>query len=216
MADINISAEARELATKGTVNKMRREGRVPGVLYSKEMEPIKFSVNIKDLNPVIYTTEMHLVNLKIDDNKEIKSILKDVQFDPLTDKIIHVDFQAIKVGEVIEVQVPINVLGQAPGIKEGGVLNQSLHKFDIECLPRDIPEYLEVDISELNIGDSILVKDLSFENIKILNSEETNVLGIIAPREEATEQTEDELMDDGETAEPEVISKGKAEEEENN
>lgn len=214
MADINISAEARELATKGTVNQMRRDGKVPGVLYSKDIEPIKFSVSSKALKPVIYTTEMHLVNIKIGDKEEIKSILKDVQFDPVTDNVIHVDFQAIKVGEVIQVQVPVNITGQAPGIKEGGVLIHNLHKFDIECLPKDIPEFLEVDISELGIGDSILVKDLSFENIKLLNPEDANIVGVIAPRDEDDDKVAEEELEGEEMKEPEVINKGKSEEEE--
>ena len=100
---------------------------------------------------------MRLVNLKIGKNEEIKSILKDVQFDPLTDRITHVDFQAITVGQVIQVQVPINVIGQAIGVKEGGRFVQNLHKVDVECLPRDIPSHLDVDVSELHIGDTILI-----------------------------------------------------------
>ena len=213
MADLNITAIPREVSTKGAVNKLKREGQVPGVLYSNEMEPITFSIPELALKPVVYTTEMHLVNIKIGDNEEVKSILKDIQFDPLTDKIIHVDFQAIKAGQVIQVQVPINIIGQAIGVKNGGRLAQSLHKVDVECLPKNIPTHLEVDISDLDIGDSILVRELNTDNIKILNAEDASVVGVTTSRAEEEEEVVDELLEDTDEAEPEVIGKGKSEEE---
>lgn len=216
MLDVNIAADERKITTKGAVNQLRRDGKVPGVLYSNEMEPINFSVTEISLNPVVYTTEMHLVNLKIGENKEIKSILKDVQFDPVTDKIIHVDFQAITVGQVLQLQVPINFVGQAVGVKSGGSLQQTFNKLDIECLPRHIPESLEVNITNLEIGDSIRVADLEFENIKILNPEDTTIIAVTAPRAEEVEETADLLEEETESAEPEVISKGKSEEESEN
>lgn len=212
MLDINITAEERKITTKGAVNQLRRDGIVPGVLYSKEMEPVKFSVSEISLKPVVFTTEMHLVNIKIGENKEIKSILKDVQFDPLTDRIIHVDFQAITVGQVIQLQLPINFVGQAVGVKLGGTLQQTLNKLDIECLPKHIPESLEIVITDLEVGDSIRVSDVSYENIKILNSEDSTIVSVVAPRSEEEEVTEDILADETESTEPEVIAKGKSEE----
>lgn len=213
MAEINLAADPREVSIKGAVNSMRKNGVVPGVLYSKEMEPVIFSVPELSLKPIVYTTEMRLVNLKIGENEEIKSILKDVQFDPLTDRITHVDFQAITVGQVIQVQVPINVVGQAIGVKEGGRFIQNLHKVDVECLPRDIPNHLDVDVSELHIGDTILIKDLVFENITILNPEDASVVAVTAARAIEEEEAE-EVLEEEESAEPEVIGKGKTEEEE--
>jgi large subunit ribosomal protein L25 len=212
MADLSLNAELREVTTKGAVNQLRRDGFVPGVLYSHDMEPVVFSVPELSLKPVVYTTEMHLIDVKVGKNEPVKSILKDVQFDPLTDRIIHVDFQAITVGQAIQVQVPVNLVGQAIGVKEGGRLYQNLHKFDIECLPKDIPQHLEIEITNLHVGDAILVKDVSFENITILNPLDTNVVSVIAAREEEVEETTDELLEGEELAEPEVISKGKQEE----
>jgi large subunit ribosomal protein L25 len=212
MADVNIAAKPREISTKGAVNKLRREGFVPGVLYSKEMEPIIFTVPELSLKPVVYTTEMRLVNIKIGDKEEVKSILKDVQFDPVSDKIVHVDFQAITVGQVIQVQVPVNIIGQSVGVKLGGRIAQSLHKVDVECLPKNIPNHLEVDITDLDIGESILVRDLPFEDIKILNSEDASVVAIAAPRAEEEEVSEDVLEDSDET-QPEVVGKEKSEDE---
>ena len=212
MSDINITAQKREISTKGAVNQLRKAGSVPGILYSKGTEPINISISELLLKPVVYTSEVHLVNLQIDENEGVRSILKDVQFDPLTDKIIHVDFQAITVGKAIQLQVPIALLGSAIGVKEGGRLLQSLHKFDIECLPKDIPEHLEVDISNLEVGDSITVKDLSFENITILNSEDTAVVSVTTIKE-IEEEEEEEILEEDENAEPELITKAKPEEE---
>ncbi len=209
MADVNILAEVRELTTKGAVNQLRRDGKVPAVLYSKEMEPISISVSELGLKPIVYTTEMQLVNIKIGE-KEIKSILKDIQFDPVTDRIIHVDFQAIKVGQVIQVQVPISIVGQSIGVKKGGRLIQHIHKVDVECLPKDIPQHLELDITNLDVGQSILVRDLNYEALKILNSSDISIIAITSSR-----SMDEDLPESGEepvATEPELISKGKSEE----
>ncbi|MCB0743966.1 MAG: 50S ribosomal protein L25 [Ignavibacteriae bacterium] len=212
MSNINIAAQKREKSTKGAVNQLKRDGKVPGVLYSKDMEPVNITVTELSLKPVVYTTEMNLVDLKINENEPVPSILKDIQFDPLTDRIIHVDFQAITVGEVIEVQVPISLIGSAIGVKEGGKLIQTLHKFDVECLPKDIPSHLDIDVTNLHVGDSISVADLSYENITILNSEDTSVVAVTAIKEEEEDKA-DELLGDDEEKQPEVIGKGKSDEE---
>ncbi len=207
MAEVNIISEKREKTTKGALNQIRKNGNVPGVLYSNEMEqPINFVTSELALRPVVYTKEMHLVNLKID-GKEYKCILKDTQFDPVTDKLIHVDFQAIKVGQAIEVQVPIQLEGQAIGVRNGGRLQQHLYKLDIECLPKDIPDIFPLDITNLNIGQALHVKDLSLGNIKILNNEDTLIVAIIAPKG----IEDDEVSEDEETTESEETTNQEAE-----
>lgn len=212
MADLNIVATKRVKTTKGSVNKLRKNGMVPGVLYSKVDKPVNISVSEISLKPLVYTNEMHLVNLKIDENKEVKSLLKDIQFHPVTDRITHVDFQALTGGQVIQVQVPITIIGQAIGLKEGGKVQQNMHKLDIECLPSEIPQQIEVDISGLHIGDSIHVKEFAKSNFKILSSEDSVIISIIAPKLETEEPTSTESGTDTESKEPEVISKGKSEE----
>lgn len=212
MAELKLETQSREISTKGAINQKRREGFVPGIYYAKGSEPIHFFVQEVSLKPLIYTTEMNIVNLIVDGKGDHRGIVKEVQFDPLTDHIIHIDLQGITVGETIQMQVPISIVGQSIGIRLGGRLQQSLHKIDIECLPKDIPQNIEIDISELNIGDDILVKDISMENIKILNSEDAMIIAVVAPRaEEEVEAEEAETLEA--TAEPEVISKSKSEEE---
>ncbi len=213
MKEIILDVKRRDKMTKGELNRIRKDGYVPGVIYSKELEaPVNFSVFETALNKLIYTSETHMVTLKFDDGEEHPAIIKDVQFDPLTDKVIHVDFHAVKFGHVITVEVPIDLVGTPKGIKEGGTLMNPINKLEIECMPRYIPEKLEIDISDLGLNDSIHIKDLSYENIKILNNEDALVVTIAAKR--AEEVTEEALeLDTDEVAQPEVISKGKSEEE---
>ncbi|MEE9432570.1 MAG: 50S ribosomal protein L25 [Melioribacteraceae bacterium] len=214
MANVNIISEEREISTKGAVNSLRKEGKVPGVLYSKGVEPISFTTTLIALRPIVYTKEMRLVNLKINDKEAITCILKDIQFDPVSDKIIHVDFLAITAGQKIEVQVPVSLIGQSVGIKEGGQIQQHLHKLEVECLPKNIPDHLEIDITELNIGDSVHIRDLSFDNITLTNTDDTLVVAIAAPKAEEEETATEEVVDgdDGEAPQPEVIGEKKEDE----
>lgn len=214
MAEVTLKAKIRKVSTKGTLNQLRKKGNVPGVFYIKGNEGIPILVEENDINPLVFTSESHLIQLKIDDDKEEmhEAILKEIQFDPVTDKVVHFDLRGITRGEVLELEIPLMLRGTAQGVKEGGILQQVLHKLQIECLPLHIPEHLEFDVTGLKFGQTITVADLSFENIKILNSEKSVVLSIVAPKILDEDRKEDEL-DSGEPVEPEVIKKGKAEEE---
>jgi large subunit ribosomal protein L25 len=212
MAEISLNAQKRELSTKGAINQMRKDGFVPGVYYCKGQEPISFSVAEVDLNPLVFTSDNSIVDLKIGDDEPLKAIIKDIQFDPVTDRVVHFDMHGITYGTLMQFQVPLHFTGTAPGVKAGGILTTYLHKLDIECMPKNLPDSLDVNIDSLGIGDSIRVRDLEFEDITLLNSEDAAVIGVITARavEEGTEV--DELAED-EVVEPEVISKGKSEEE---
>lgn len=213
MAEVKLKAKKRESSTKGALNQLRRDGFVPGVFYKRGEENIPIYVHQSNINPVVYTSESHLIVLEVegDDNLH-ESVLKEIQFDPVTDKIVHFDLRGITRGEVIVIEVPLSLKGTPVGVKEGGIIQHGLHKLEIEVLPKDIPEHLELDISELGFGDSIQVKDLNFENIKVLNPESAVVVSIVAPRAIEEEKPEEELVGEEETEEPEVIKKGKAEE----
>ncbi len=211
MSEITLTAKKRDKSTKGKLHQLRREGKVPGVYYARGNEPILFYVSNIDLKPLIYTSETHIVNLKLDDEKSLQCIIKDTQFDPVSEKVLHIDFQGVTLGEELELQVPVVFFGQAKGIKEGGLLQQYLHKLTIGCLPRNIPEKIEVDITDLELGNSIYVKDISFENIRILNSEEAIVVSVLVPK---VSEEEAETVAGEKAEEPEVISKGKSDKEE--
>jgi large subunit ribosomal protein L25 len=214
MSEISIKAKKRILSTKGAVNKLRKNGEVPGIFYSKGVEPIPVSVPELSLNPLVYTSETHIVNLEIENDETKKTILKNIQFDPVTDKIVHFDFLGISLDQKIEIEVPISVEGQAKGIKEGGILQQSMHKLHVSCLPGDIPEHITINVANLGVGDSVHVKDLSLTNVEILHNDDVIIVSVVMPRAQvettavAIEGAVEEKM------EPEVISKGKQAEEE--
>ena len=211
MAEIILNANGRKTIRKSDNKKLRRNGRVPGVYYYKQNEPLSIEVSESSLKPLIYTSEAHMVSLQMENQPEMPCILKDVQFDPISDKIVHFDLQGITRGEVMELEVPVILKGSAIGLKKGGILQQILHKLDIECLPKDIPEHLEIDITNLDMNHSIHVSDLNFENMTILNSVDSVIVSVVAPK------IEKEALPEGQTEkslEPEVISKGKAEKEE--
>ncbi|MFA7419537.1 MAG: 50S ribosomal protein L25 [Melioribacteraceae bacterium] len=209
MSEISVKAEKRTISTKGVVNQARRNGTVPGIYYTKGSEPISLFVAESSLKPLVYTSETHLVNLQVED-QELKSILKNVQFDPVTDRIIHCDFLGISADKEIEIEVPIAIEGQARGVKDGGIVSVSMHKLPVACLPAFIPEHITLNISDLGLGQAIHVKDIKLENARILHPDEVIVVSINLPRaaQEAAGLPGEEVK------EPEVISKGKQTEDE--
>jgi large subunit ribosomal protein L25 len=217
MENVVLEANERKDTTKPSRKKLRREERIPGVFYSRHIDPIAIDVSSKALNPLVFTAKTNLISLKIEGHEDQECIIKDVQFDPLTDTITHFDLLGLTRGEKIQLEVPVQLTGSAIGVKEeGGVLQHVLHKLQIECLPKHIPEHLELDITNLQIGDSFHISDLSFENLTLLNPEDSMVVLVAHPKVKEEEEvvTEEEALGEEEMAEPEVISKGKAEEEE--
>ena len=211
MEKVLLEASRRNTQTKSSRKVLRKSGKVPGIFYSKQIEPISIEVSEKSIKPLVFTTETHLISLKVDDNQEFECIIKDVQFDPVTDNIVHFDLVGLVSGETIQLEVPILYIGNPVGVRDGGILQQSLHKLEIECLPKDIPQNFEINISDLKLGDSIHVGDLNFENVKILNLKDIVVVAVAHPKVEK-EVVEEAVQ--AEPTEPEVIGKGKAEEEE--
>ncbi len=210
MAEIKINAKSRDFKTKGELNKARREGLVPGVFYVKGQDAVSIVINGNELNPLIYTSENHVVNLSIDGKEGVLCLLKDVQFDPVSEKVIHFDLLGMTVGEEIEVEVPINFIGDAIGVKKGGRIQKALHKVTVKCLPKYFPESIEVDMSGLDIGDTITVADLNVENISFLQSSDTLLVTCLGAIEEEVVEEEEAPA----STEPEVIGKGGSEEEE--
>ncbi|MFC2134039.1 50S ribosomal protein L25 [Bacteroidota bacterium] len=215
MLEINLDVAKRSRTNKGAINQMRRDGKVPGVFYIKGEEPLTFVVSEKDLKPLVYTAETRIVNLKVDDAEPKRAVLRDIQFDPVTERILHIDLMGLTAGQSLHLQIPILLEGTAKGIKEGGILQHQLHKIEIECLPKHIPRHIGVEVTELGIGDSIHVKDLEVEDIKILTNEDVTVVSVIQPRVVVEEEPAlEEEIGEEEQAQPEVIGKGKPEEEE--
>lgn len=211
MSEITLKVEKRGEFKRSTSRQMRKAGFVPGVYYIHGGENIAIKATELALRPVVYTSDSRIINLEIEgEAKPFSCILKDTQFEPITSKLIHFDLLGLKEGEKIEIVVPINLIGNAPGIKDGGILQHILHKIDIKCLPQHIPAHIDVDISELKIGDSINIRDLKTENIEVLNDENAQIVSVVPPVTVAAEPTAVEETE--KPAEPEVITKGKKEE----
>ena len=215
MAELSLNAKKREIGTKGTLNQMRKEGVVPCNFYLKGSDPISFSALEIDLKPLVFTSDTHLINLKIDGMEQLDCIIKDVQFDPVTDRVVHIDFLGVTYGQVLQIQVPVSLKGSPEGVKQGGLLQQYIYKLEVECLPKDIPNHFDIDVTPLDVGDTIHVRDLEFENVKILTTEDAAVVACTLTRIAVEEEeTDDDEALDAEAVEPELIGKGKADEEE--
>ena len=211
MSEINLKAKKREEYKESTLNQIRKKGVIPGIYYGHGVGNINIAATEIDLRPIIYTTESHIVNLSFEgDSSNYSCILKDVQFHPVTDKPLHFDLIALKEGETITIEVSVQLIGNAQGIRDGGILQHILHKLDVECLPKNIPSHIDIEITNMNINDSIKVSDLKLENVKILNDENASIVSIVPPtveKEVVAEAAEG-------PAEPEVISKAKKDDEE--
>jgi|SRR3972149_3454704 len=216
MEKVVLEANERKNISKQSRKSLRNQSRVPGIFYSKHNEPISLDVSRQSINPLVFTSKTHLISLNLKGKDEFECVIKDVQFDPVSDEVVHFDLLGVTRGEKIEIEVPVQLKGSAIGVKEGGVIQHTMHKLEVECFPKDIPEHIEINISELKIGDSIHIKDLSFENISFLNPEDSIIVSVTHPKIEKEPEVVAEGEEIGkEITEPEVIGKGKDTEEEN-
>ncbi|HOJ36655.1 MAG TPA: 50S ribosomal protein L25 [Ignavibacteriales bacterium] len=205
MKEVALKAQVRvKTDTKSSRRSLRRQNIVPGVFYGKNIENINIALPEIQVNKLVFTSEKKLVNLEIENKGTFKAILKDFQLDPVTDRVVHFDFQAVQESGTITVEVPVLTKGQSVGVKEGGILQIQLHQLNIECEPSNLPEHIELDVTNLKIGDSLHVGDVAFEGIKILHPKDAVIVTVVPPKGE--ESTTSDIT------EPEVISKGKKEE----
>ncbi|MGC8956940.1 MAG: 50S ribosomal protein L25 [Candidatus Kapaibacteriota bacterium] len=182
MSEVILKAKRREIG-KNVARNLRKKGLIPGVFYTKEVEPIPIVVEQKPLRPIVHTTETKIVRLQIEgEEKEYKCILKDLQIDPIKDTISHFDLYGIHEGTRLTVEVPIILKGQAIGVREGGTLQQSLAKVRVKCLPEKIPTHFEIDVTNLKIGKSIHISDIHTEGVEFELAPETVIVACLAPR----------------------------------
>ncbi len=210
MATMNLSAQKRDDLGNSTTKTARKKGNIPGVFYIKNSPAIAISVKDTALNPFVYTSEVRIINLQIEGSDKTQNcILKDVQFDAVSDKPIHFDLLGISENESIKVVVPIKLVGIPIGVRDGGVIQHILHSLEVECLPVNIPSYINVDIAALAIGGSIHIGDINIDNVEIYGAKGATIVAVVPPAVEKVETPEGETA----IAEPEVIAKGKKDEE---
>jgi large subunit ribosomal protein L25 len=218
MAEIVVNAKGRDGRGKNAARRLRREGLVPGVVYGGKGENIAVAVDPKSLQKVLRSEAGRnaILKLEIAGSGATNAILKSWQVDPIREDFLHADFYRIAMDVAIRVTVPIQVRGEARGVKvDGGVLELILRELAVECLPGDIPEHIDAEVSDLGLNGSLRVSDLPVsDKVKILDSPDQLVVHVVSIKEEAAAPA---AAVEGEAAatpaEPEVLKKGKKEEE---
>lgn len=181
MEVVAIKAHAREQLGKVGAKSVRKEGLIPGVINSIAGNT-HFSVGMMDLKPLVYTPKFKVAEITVD-GKTHKCFVKEVQFHPQTDEIVHIDLQALEDGRMIKVQVPIELVGKAPGVAIGGKLYQKMRKAKIKTLSENLVDKLVLDVSSLELGDSIRIRDIDdIEGIQIMNQPGIPVASVETPR----------------------------------
>jgi len=193
MKSIAISGSPRENVGKRDAKELRYQALVPAVLYGGPTQT-HFAVSAADLKAVVYTPVVHFIDLDIAGTKS-RAIIKDLQFHPLTEQIIHVDFLLLDDKKPITIEIPVKLTGTSPGVKTGGKLVQKLRKLRIKALPKDHLDAIEVSISELEVGKSVKVGELKLDKLTITNAKEDTIVSVTTSR--ALRQAEQEAATPG-------------------
>jgi len=214
MKAVKLEAKLREGTGKGYAHKLRRMGLVPAVVYGAKETSLSLELDAKAMHRFLSTQEGEnvIIDLEVAGAKPSlkKAVVKEVQLDPVSGRILHVDFLHISMTEKIKLHIPVHLSGTSTGVKnQEGILQHTLRELEVSCLPADIPEAIDLDITELGIGDSIHVRDISLDKVEILTEPQRTLVSVIPP----TVQKEAEPVVEAEE-EPEVLAEKREEEEE--
>ena len=220
MAQITVQAEEREQLGKGANRRLRAQGKLPAVLYGHGVESVAVSVELRDVDHILRSETGHNTIFKLALGKSSNDVLiKDYQLDPIQGTLVHADFQTVAMDEKMTFMVPIQLQGTSLGVVAGGVMDLVLREIELECFPADVPDHILVDVTDLEIGDAIRVEALHFDKSKaeLLSDPALVVLTVVPPHVEKEPEEvaleEAEVLEGEEAEEPEVIKKGKEEEE---
>lgn len=204
MKEINVSGKKRKDLGKKASKQLRKEGYVPCNLYGAAQaadgkpEALAFAAPMSELRKVVYTPHIYVINLNIDGESHT-AILKELQFHPVTDALLHVDFYAVNDQKPITIGIPVKLVGLAQGVRDGGRMNLSIRKVNVTAPYQRIPEHLDIDVTNLKIGKSIKVGQLNFEGLEMATSKDVVVCSIKMTRA-ATMSTDTETAEEGEAA----------------
>lgn len=215
MAVIPLKGATREGLGKGGARKARAAGEIPAVLYGHGETPVALQVGAREFDLALrhHKGGNPIVNLALA-GREYTALIRDVQYDPLSHAILHLDFQHISLTETIEVRVPVQLTGLPVGVKDGGgILETILRELEVRCLPTAIPPSITIDVSRLNIGDSVHVSEVSVPEVTILSDPNATIATVVPPTVMEEKAPEEGVVTEAAAAEPEVITKGKKEEE---
>jgi large subunit ribosomal protein L25 len=202
---VTLNARARSTFGKNAARKLRREGYVPAVIYGHGDETRPLEIAINELERLLSTNSANtLIDLRVEGAKATSALIREVQHHAVKPMILHVDFLQVHAGEKIHLTVPVRTHGTPRGVRdEGGVLQEVLHAVEVECLPRDIPEAIDIDVENLGIGDAVHVRDVEIPNVRILNDGDLTIASVTQPTTEALPEAE--VSDAEAEGEPEVI-----------
>jgi large subunit ribosomal protein L25 len=209
----NLQAASRTATGKGAARSLRRDGKVPGVIYGHGREAEAVTIDTSALSKMLLgiSAGTTILDVAIDGRAPVKALIRELQRDSLRPgEIIHVDLYEVRSDEEITLAVPIRLIGIPDGVRNfGGVLDHVLRELEVEVLPRNIPDHVDLDVTALTIGHSLFVRDLTVANAKVLNDPDTPICTVVAPRTEEAPAVVEEVV----TTEPELIRKPKAEDE---
>ena len=171
MKSITINGSQRESVGKSSTKALRNAGKVPCVVYGGE-KPVHFSADEISFSKLVYTPNAHTVIISLDTKEEINAVIQDIQFHPVTEKILHIDFFQLFENKEINMTIPVKFSGNAPGVRlEGGLLFKNKRKLYVKALPKNLPDFISVDISNLNLNDKVTIKDLLNDNYSFVHPE---------------------------------------------
>jgi len=192
MKSVSLDGIARVNLGKKFSKKMRKNGQVPCVIYGGSQEsPIHICIDSNKLQKVIYTPNVYKLNISIDSESH-ETIIRDIQFDPVNDEIVHVDFLKLEEDKLVSLEVPIKLMGNPIGVLNGGKLNLVVRKLIVKCFPKNIPDNIEIDISELRIGQSVRIEDLNLEKMEFGHPSTLVIVAVKTARAVVEEEVEEE------------------------
>ena len=201
MQEYKIEVQKRELSNKkSTINQLRQNNEIPGIYYSHDSKlSIPFSVDVKILfNALKSDVQVYKINVG---GKNRDVIIKSIQYHPVSESILHIDLYGVRMDQKVTLKVPILFIGQSEGVRSGGVLNQNLTELEVSCLPTNIPQNIEVDVTDLNIGDGIRLEQISVnENVELIGDSDLLITSVTLPTKieepEILEEEIDELSEE--------------------
>jgi large subunit ribosomal protein L25 len=209
----NLQAASRTATGKGAARSLRRDGKVPGVIYGHGREAEAVTIDKSALNKMLFgiSAGTTILDVAVDGRAPVKALIREIQRDSLRPaEIIHLDLYEVRSDEENTLAVPIRLIGIPDGVRNfGGVLDHVLRELEVEVLPSNIPDHVDLDVTALTIGHSLFVRDVKVENAKVLNDPDTPICTVVAPRTEEAPAVVEEVV----TTEPELIRKPKAEDE---
>lgn len=214
MAEVTLEVTRREVTGKEVAKKLRRDGKIPAVVYGGHREPVAITVDRKSVSELLQKSEHGMRSVFLlkmaDSDQQRHAMIKALTINPISRKMTHIDFVRVVMDELVRLTVPVHIVGTAIGVKEGGLLDFQLRDLHVECLPNAIPDAIDVDVTELAHHEYVRIKDLKLpEGVKIMEDPERVVVGVTHAKVEAA----DVAVAEPAVAEPEVMKKGKPEEE---